>query len=89
MFGITLHTYRMNGQVCIKFGVIVPFLSIKWSTTKWNFNPAGLGWNTKFNTILTVQTVCAYLSIYTMILCTSIAVHTNLELNEEILLKYS
>ena len=29
MFGITLNTYRLDGQVCIKFGAVVPLFIYK------------------------------------------------------------
>ena len=65
------YKYPPDGQVCIKFGFIDLFLSIKWSTTTnliecthFEFDPVNSLFihkmvdSTKFNTNLTIQTVC-------------------------------
>ena len=43
MFGITLHNYRMDGQVCIKFGVIVAFFIFRMVNNSMEFQSCWFG----------------------------------------------
>ena len=43
MFGITLHTYRLDGQVCIKFGAVVPLFIYKMVNNTMEFHSHWFG----------------------------------------------